>query len=61
VTDRISYKVKEAAELVGVKPATLLAAIRAGKLEAKRTGSVQGNYLVTREALLAWFEGLEAA
>jgi len=59
--ERIAYNLDEAAELVGLARATLQAAIRGGRLRAKRTGEKRGIYLISHEALTAWFESLEDA
>lgn len=49
---RIAYTAKGAARALGVRPARLLTAIRDGELPARRLGT--RNWLITREALLAW-------
>jgi hypothetical protein len=57
---------KAAAKAAGVSVDLLTAAIRTGRLKAKRTsvnefGDPTGKYLITRKALDAWFETLEDA
>jgi hypothetical protein len=57
---------KAAAKAAGVSVDLLTAAIRKGTLRAKRTGVNEhgdptGKYLITREALSAWFDTLESA
>jgi hypothetical protein len=58
--------IKAAAKIAGVSPDTLKVAIHKGSLQAKMTGvNMQGDpvgkYLMTREALMAWFETLPDA
>jgi hypothetical protein len=57
---------KAAAKIAGVSVDTLKAAIHNGTLRAKRSGVNEhgdpvGKYLVTRDALTAWFETLPDA
>jgi len=73
MTDQISYDLGQAAKLCGVSRDTLLRAIAKGDLRAKRStkreednlsgkkGDPAGKHLVTRDALVAWFDSLEDA
>lgn len=70
MTVKISLNAAEAAEAVGLKEATIKAAVRAGQLRAKRSGRSKregregdgvGNYLIAVDDLRAWFEGLPDA
>ncbi len=67
MSDKIAYNKAEAAALVGLSEDTIGKALRGGTLRAKRTGKrrqdgkVTGSYLISRDALLAWFEELEDA
>lgn len=65
---KIAYTVAEAAEMVGLSPATIKRAIRAEKnpLPAKRSGEdakgiPAGRYLILHDDLVSWVEGLRAA
>ena len=50
---------EQAAQVCGVSVDTIKRAINKGALRAKRTGADGGGkYLITREALMAWFDGL---
>jgi excisionase family DNA binding protein len=49
------YSVKQVAEALGLSTKTIYEAITAGKLQAKKTGK---NFLITREAVREYFEGL---
>lgn len=50
-----------AAERMCVKPSTIRDAIKSGELIAKRTSSNGGRYLMSSDALDAWFDGLADA
>ena len=50
---------EQAAQVAGVSLDTIKRAIGKGALRAKRTGDEGGGkYLIAREALAAWFDGL---
>lgn len=50
---------EQAAQVAGVSLDTIKRAIGKGALRAKRTGADGGGkYLITREALMEWFDGL---
>ena len=63
----ISYKLADAATATGLSGKTLLRAINAGNLPAKRTGKpdadgkATGVYLIKADDLMAFIDGLEAA
>lgn len=66
MTEQMFMDRGEAAKTAGVSPDTITRAINAGKLRAKRTGTnaqgdPAGKYLISREALQDWFEGLASA
>lgn len=66
MSEQLFYSREQAAEMAGVKVDTISAAVHSRKLRAKRTstdkdGRPSGKYLISREALLAWFEQLEDA
>lgn len=52
------YEPKDAADLMGVNKETILRAIRAGELPAKRFGK---GYRIKGSDLEAWYDGLEDA
>jgi hypothetical protein len=57
---------KSSAKTVGVSVDLITASIKKGTLRAKRSGKNAkgepvGKYLISRDALLAWFETLEDA
>lgn len=59
---RMFFTREEAAKAAGVSLDTVRRAINAGTLRAKRTGAEGGGkYLVSAEALTAWFEQLQDA
>ena len=59
---RVSYTRDEAAKAVGVSVDTIRRAINTGALRAKRTGTGGGGkYLISVDALNAWFDSLEDA
>ena len=49
------YSVKQVAEALGLSTNTIYEAIKAGKLQARRTGK---DFLITREAVREYFESL---
>ena len=58
----IAYTREGATEVVPVSIDTITRAINSGALRAKRTGANGGGkYLISRDALLSWFEQLEDA
>jgi excisionase family DNA binding protein len=64
--DQMFLSREEAAQAAGVKLDTIRRAIRSGKLRAKRTSRDKndlpsGRYLISREALAEWFDGLADA
>lgn len=60
--EKMFFTIKGAAEVCSVSPDTIRRAINSGRLRAKRTGKNRGGlYLVSRQALEDWFEGLEEA
>lgn len=62
MSTRISLRVDEAADAVGVSHHVLREAIRIGDLPAKRSGKNGGGVLlISPAALAAWFEGLADA
>lgn len=57
--DGLFYTFKTASALCDVSEEVLKEAVRAGRLQGKRTGANGGGlYLFSREQLGAWFEGL---
>ncbi len=54
--DRISFRVREIAELFGIGPSKIRAAIRSGALQALKLDST---VIVPREALVAWLSRAE--
>lgn len=67
---RIALNSAEAAAAVGLKPNTIVAAIKAGELKAKRSardtregkvGDGIGPYLIDVDDLREWFRGLPDA
>lgn len=67
MTAPIAYKLADAAAATGLSGKTLLRAINAGHLPAKRTGKPDANdkptgvYLIKAVDLMAFIDGLEAA
>ena len=67
MTTPIAYKLADAAAATGLSGKTLLRAITAGTLPAKRTGKPDpdgkptGVYLIKADDLMAFIDGLEAA
>lgn len=56
---RVYLTREEAADVMGVSISTIKRAIYVGTLKAKRTGeNGGGKYLIRREALDEWFDGL---
>lgn len=70
---KLALNTTEAASATGLSEDTIKKAIRAGRLQAKRSGVLEkdttrgkagdpaGRYLVTVDALSAWLDGLEDA
>ena len=57
-TLRLSYTVKEAAELTGASQYDLRRAITAGELSARKAGEgLTGKYLIPTDCLSAWLHG----
>jgi len=66
MTEQLFLDRKAAAKTAGVSTDLITAAIKSGKLRAKRSGKNAdnepvGKYLISREALLEWFDTLEDA
>lgn len=58
-TEQMFLTREEAAKVAGVSFDTIKRAINKGTLRAKRSGEGGGGkYLVSRDALQAWFDGL---
>lgn len=58
----VFYDIESAAVATRLSKDTIAAAIRSGRLRAKRTGpNGGGKHLMTRQALMDWFEGLADA
>lgn len=63
---KLALNTKEAAIATGVSVDTIKAAIRAGRLRAKRSSTTEdgdgaGRYLVSIDALQAWLDGMADA
>jgi len=59
MSEPLAYTREAAAEVMSVSVDTIKRAINKGALRAKRTGDDGGGkYLISREALKDWFEGL---
>lgn len=59
MTEQRYFNTQQAAAMYGVSDDTLISAVKAGKLRAKRTGpSGGGRYLFRVEWLDEWAEGL---
>ena len=56
--DRISYTLKEASQVTGIGRKTLLAAIHAKVLKAVRIGPSGGKWIIQRQRLVDWLDGL---
>jgi excisionase family DNA binding protein len=54
---RLVYSVAEVAADLGIHRRTVSRMIARGQLEARRTGSVRGRLLITRESLERWLSG----
>lgn len=70
MTEQLFMDRKAAAKTTGLSVDVLTSAIKAGKLRAKRSGVrvlddgtevPVGKYLITREALMEWYDQLEDA
>ena len=66
MTDQMFMDLKTAAKACGVGPDTIRRAITSGALRAKRSatapnGDPVGKHIISRDALVAWFEGLPDA
>lgn len=66
MTTKLFMTKAAAAEACSVSEDTILRAIRSGRLRAKRSGkdaagNPSGVYLISEDALRAWFDGLEDA
>lgn len=57
-TMRVAFSTKQAAEAAGVSVKTLYREIRAGRLQARRLGTGDKNYLILADDLAAWAEAL---
>lgn len=61
-TEKVSYRLKEAAAATGVSPKTLLRQIYAGRLEAKKLGDgPRAAYIIPADALDKWLKNLNDA
>jgi excisionase family DNA binding protein len=63
---RLFYTREEAAEVTRLSKGTIDRYLRSGELKAKRSardadGNPAGKVLISRDALMEWFEGLEDA
>jgi len=66
MTERMFFTTAQAAEATGLSVSTIEGYLRSGALKAKRSGrdpdgNPAGRYVITRQALMDWFESLEDA
>jgi excisionase family DNA binding protein len=60
--EKIAYRTAEAAAATGLSRDTILRAVHAGKLDAKKVGTgPRAAYLITADALQRWIDSLNDA